>query len=57
MDSQQQPQPRSDAAATPSEREIDSAFLMGTRPEIRIRHNDLVYTLRRTRQGKLILTK
>jgi hemin uptake protein HemP len=38
-------------------RVIDSMTLLGTRHEVRISHNGAVYTLRLTRQGKLILTK
>lgn len=36
---------------------IDSADLLGQRREVRIRHKGAVYTLRETRQGKLILNK
>lgn len=43
------------AASTP--RSIDSATLLGARREVMIRHNGAVYTLRETRQGKLILNK
>jgi hemin uptake protein HemP len=40
-----------------SPRTIDSRMLLGAGREIRIRHNGAVYTLRQTRQDKLILTK
>lgn len=36
---------------------VDSRALLGGRREIQIWHNGAVYTLRHTRQGKLILTK
>lgn len=36
---------------------IDSAALLGNRQSIQIRHGNGIYTLRQTRQGKLILTK
>lgn len=49
------------AAATQVEqgapRLIDSAALLGNQQSIRIRHGSGIYTLRQTRQGKLILTK
>lgn len=45
------------AAATVRERRIDSATLLGPRGEIFIDHQQQVYRLRRTSQGKLILTK
>jgi hemin uptake protein HemP len=38
-------------------RTIDSAALLGTARELRIRHQGESYTLRITRLGKLILTK
>jgi len=41
------------AAANP----IDSALLLGSRGEVEISHSGETYRLRRTRQGKLILTK
>ena len=43
------------AAQTP--RQLDSRSLLGAARELRIRHNGAVYTLRLTRQDKLILTK
>lgn len=46
---------RAEAAAAP--RTIDSATLLGWRREVQIRHHGAVYTLRETRQGKLILNK
>ena len=36
---------------------LESATLFGRRDEILITHGDETYRLRRTRQGKLILTK
>ena len=38
-------------------RQLDSATLLGSRGEIVIAHQGETYRLRRTRQGKLILTK
>ena len=38
-------------------REISSEQLLGDRGELKIAHNGEFYSLRRTRQGKLILTK
>ncbi len=40
-----------------SARLIDSAALLGSRGEVEISHSGETYRLRRTRQGKLILTK
>lgn len=42
-------------AETP--RALDSAALLGARGEVEITHQGETYRLRRTRQGKLILTK
>ena len=36
---------------------LDSAALLGSRDEVEIAHQGETYRLRRTRQGKLILTK
>lgn len=36
---------------------LDSTLLLHGRQEVLIRHGDETYRLRRTRQGKLILTK
>jgi hemin uptake protein HemP len=36
---------------------ISSDALLGAHGELKIQHNGAQYTLRRTRQGKLILTK
>ena len=36
---------------------LESAALFGKRDEVLIAHGDETYRLRRTRQGKLILTK
>ncbi|MDA8254611.1 MAG: hemin uptake protein HemP [Betaproteobacteria bacterium] len=38
-------------------RPLDSAALLGAKGEIEITHRGETYRLRRTRQGKLILTK
>lgn len=40
-----------------SDGSIDSALLLGARDEVEILHSGETYRLRRTRQGKLILTK
>lgn len=36
---------------------LDSKALLGSRDEVEIVHQGEIYRLRRTRQGKLILTK
>ncbi|MEP7156022.1 MAG: hemin uptake protein HemP [Betaproteobacteria bacterium] len=36
---------------------MSSVELLGERGELKIAHNGELYSLRRTRQGKLILTK
>lgn len=46
-----------DTKARATEAEVDSADLMGAATTLVIRHGDDRYLLRRTRQGKLILTK
>lgn len=38
-------------------RPLDSAALLGSKNEVEIIHQGETYRLRRTRQGKLILTK
>ena len=38
-------------------RPLDSVALLGSRGEVEIAHQGETYRLRRTRQGKLILTK
>lgn len=38
-------------------RPLDSATLLGAKGEVEIAHRGETYRLRRTRQGKLILTK
>ena len=38
-------------------RALDSAALLGAKGEVEITHQGEIYRLRRTRQGKLILTK
>lgn len=43
--------------STPAPRALDSATLLGGHSEIEISHEGETYRLRRTRQGKLILTK
>jgi hemin uptake protein HemP len=49
---------RAAPARTPlHQRRIPSAELLGERAEVEILHNEEVYRLRRTRGGKLILTK
>ncbi len=47
-----QPQPQPSPAPV-----LDSAELLGARDEVLIVHGGETYRLRRTRQGKLILTK
>jgi len=39
------------------DRPLDSAELLGAKDEVAITHEGETYRLRRTRQGKLILTK
>ncbi len=39
------------------QRQLDSTDLLGARGQVDILHQDEIYRLRRTRQGKLILTK
>jgi len=46
--------PRNPAAEA---RPLDSAALLGSKDEVEIVHQGETYRLRRTRQGKLILTK
>ena len=46
--------PRISAEAT---RPLDSTTLLGAKGEVEIVHQGETYRLRRTRQGKLILTK
>ena len=41
----------------PQPRLVDSASLLGSCGEVEIAHQGETYRLRRTRQGKLILTK
>lgn len=43
--------------AARDQRPLDSAVLLGGRGEVEIVHQGETYRLRRTRQGKLILTK
>jgi hemin uptake protein HemP len=56
--------PRTPAPAVPAAggraarpRELDSTTLFGPDTEVLIRHDDTLYRLRKTGQGKLILTK
>ena len=44
-------------STSPQPRPLDSASLLGSRGEVEIAHQGETYRLRRTRQGKLILTK
>ena len=48
--------PPAEAAASADERILDSRELLGPRDEVLIRHEGRLYRLKRTRQGKLILT-
>ena len=45
------------ASPSPSRRTLKSSELLGERNELHIEHNGEVYLLRRTSNGKLILTK
>jgi hemin uptake protein HemP len=62
-DCQNSQQPAAEAAAPDQQRPTEprqswrSEELLGDRTEVLIQHNDEVYRLRRTRQGKLILYK
>lgn len=47
------PEPRQTPA---EERILDSRELLGPRDDVLIRHDGRLYRLKRTRQGKLILT-
>ena len=40
-----------------AQRPLDSTTLLGRHDEVEITHRGEIYRLRRTRQGKLILTK
>lgn len=51
------PDQESRSALLVRRREITSAELFAGGGEVRIRHVDEIYTLRRTSKGKLILTK
>lgn len=44
-------------AGKPAVPSVSSDALLGVRGELKIEHNGEQYSLRRTRQGKLILTK
>ena len=45
------------AVSATARRQLASRDLLGGGNELRIEHNGEIYTLRQTRQGKLILTK
>ena len=45
------------AVSAGARRQLASRELLGGGNELRIEHNGEIYTLRQTRQGKLILTK
>ena len=45
------------SSPAPEPRPLDSVTLLGSRGEVEIVHQGETYRLRRTRQGKLILTK
>ena len=49
--------PERPLAAARRQRPLDSAVLLGGHDEVEIVHQGETYRLRRTRQGKLILTK
>ena len=51
------PKPILPGSTTQLPRPVDSASLLGSCCEIEITHQGETYRLRRTRQGKLILTK
>ncbi len=51
------PKPRLPVSSTASPSRVDSTTLLGGRAEVEIAHQGETYRLRRTRQGKLILTK
>ncbi len=51
------PKPGTAHPSRPQSQPLDSATLLGSRSEIEITHNGDIYRLRRTSQGKLILTK
>ncbi len=60
MSTQAQPstaRPERPRAASVHEPPLDSVALLGGREEVEIVHQGETYRLRRTRQGKLILTK
>ncbi|OHC63871.1 MAG: hypothetical protein A3H93_08080 [Rhodocyclales bacterium RIFCSPLOWO2_02_FULL_63_24] len=50
-------QPELPLRSSEAPRALDSAALLGTKGEVEITHQGETYRLRRTRQGKLILTK
>lgn len=60
MDTDRDPRPAEPApreGAGPAPARLDSAALLDGRPEVEIAHEGELYRLRRTRAGKLILTK
>ena len=57
MTSERKPHPPAEAEnSLRNIKEMESGALLGPAGEVRIRHEGRVYRLRRTRQGKLILT-
>ena len=54
---QQSPAIKQDASRVVLPRPLESGALFGGRDEVLIAHGGEIYRLRRTRQGKLILTK
>ena len=60
MNTEAQPstaRPERSRGAAGERQPLDSAVLLGGRAEVEIVHQGETYRLRRTRQGKLILTK
>lgn len=53
----QAPQPEPQSAAAPTPPALDSSQLLGGRKQVAINHGGELYSLRLTRNGKLILTK
>jgi hemin uptake protein HemP len=49
--------PKQTCSDSYTSRTLDSASLLGAKGEVEIAHQGETYRLRRTRQGKLILTK
>lgn len=60
METETEPQtPKQELPSSPAgkPRPLDSMTLLGSKGEVEITHRGETYRLRRTRQGKLILTK